>query len=70
MNRIVLEAPCDKRALRLFRCLGQGEVEYKGRFELDSASPYYWREDMDESGVERQVIWFRLRASEMEQVAG
>lgn len=66
MNRIVLEAAQNARALRLFEYLDNGEVEYQGRFDLDPASPYYLEDRVDSDGLARQVIRFRLRPNNEE----
>jgi hypothetical protein len=60
-NRAVLEAAGNGRVLRLFTSHGQ-DVEYQGRFELDSTLPYYQDTAPEiDGGPLRSVIIFRLR---------
>ena len=63
-NRSILDAEKVGRALRVFKGAGD-EVQYRGRFYLDVALPFY-TDDAPESGTgrTRSVIVFRLRPAD------
>lgn len=65
-NLAILEAAQNGRTLRGFEGT-DGEIIYRGRFELDSDDPWYTR-DAPESGggPTRTVIVFRLRPTDIE----
>ncbi|MEV7777809.1 hypothetical protein [Kitasatospora sp. NPDC088351] len=66
-NSAVLHHARDGRTLRLFVAVGTVEGtdtklhRYVGAFELDKRTPYVVREALDEDGLKRRVIVFRLR---------
>ncbi|MEU6041230.1 hypothetical protein ABZ801_38140 [Actinomadura sp. NPDC047616] len=66
-NRAILHHVDDGRALRLFKAVGKvpgsgtKRQRYLGQFELDSIQPYVMREALNDKGIMRRVIVFRLR---------
>jgi hypothetical protein len=61
-NLSVFNHKADGRALRLFRGVSSGVVEYVGEFELDDDEPWYQTDAPETNdGPVRRVIMFRLR---------